>query len=135
MKQIRLCWLVWTLVLCGGLARADLLVKVDAPKQVGQKVVIKLTMKNTFKEKVESARAQVFLVDDKGKVAGQAVRWVIGGKKDRPALAPDAETTFNFVVETGKPFTTTKVLFSRVLLEGGKLAGVNKEVQIQKAGK
>jgi hypothetical protein len=111
-------------------AKADLIVKVDPPKQVGQKVVVKLTMKNTFKETVESARAQVFLVDDNGKVAGQAVRWVIGGTKDRPALAPDAETTFNFVVQTDKPFTAAKVTFTRVILEGGKLADVNKEVQI-----
>jgi hypothetical protein len=25
-------------------------------------------------------------------------QWVVGGKKDRPPLAPDAESTFNFVI-------------------------------------
>jgi hypothetical protein len=86
----------------------------------GQKTVIRLTMKNTFTEKSESARAQVLLINDKGNVVGHAVRWVIGGTKDKPALAPDAEITFDFVVETDKPFTTNKVSFTRVILEGGK---------------
>jgi hypothetical protein len=111
--------------------QADLVVKVEAPKQVGKKVVIKMTMKNTFKEQMESARAQVFLIDDHGKVVGQAVRWVIGGTKDKPALASDAETTFNFVVETDKSFATNKVTFTRVILEGGKLVDVNKSIQMQ----
>jgi hypothetical protein len=111
--------------------RAALSVKVETPKQVGKKVVIQMLLKNTFKEKVESARAQVFLIDDKGKVVGQAVRWVIGGTKDKPALAPDAETTFNFVVETDKSFATNKVTFTRIILEGGKLVDVNKSVEIQ----
>jgi hypothetical protein len=84
---------------------------------------------------VESARAQVFLINDQGKVVGQAARWVIGGTKDKPALSPDKETTFNFVVQTDKPFKKSKVSFTRVVLEGGKLADVNKEVQIQNADK
>ena len=123
--------LVSVLLLCAGIASAELVVKVDEPKRVGQKAVIKLTMKNTFTEKVESARAQVFLIDENGKVVGQAVRWVIGGTKDKPALAPNAETTFNFVVPTDKPFTTNKVSFTRLILEGGKLVDVNKTVEIK----
>jgi len=116
-------------------ARAELVVKVGEPKQVGQKAVVKLTMRNTFKEKVESARAQVFLLDEKGKVIGQAVRWVIGGTKDKAALAPEAETTFNFVVKADRPFTSTKVSFSRLILAGGKLADASRGVQIQAPGK
>ncbi len=116
-------------------ARADLVVKVGEPKRVGPKTVIRLVMRNTFKEKVESARAQVFLLDEKGKVVGQAVRWVIGGTKDRPALAPEAETTFSFVVNADKPFTTRKVSFSRVVLAGGKLADVRQGVQVEAAAK
>jgi len=61
---------------------------------------------------------------------GQSTKWVIGGTKDRPALAPDHETTFNFVVPMKKPFTQTKVTFSRVVLEGGKLADVAKDVSV-----
>src|SRR4051794_39688016 len=86
-------------------AEAKLVVKVHEVKTAGTKTIVPITMKNTFKEKVESARAQVFLMDEKGKVVGQAVKWVIGGTKDKPALAPDAETTFNFVIQTDKTFT------------------------------
>ena len=113
------------------IADAQLIVRVDEPKATGRKAVIKLTMKNSFEEKVESARAQIFLLDDQGNVVGQAVRWVIGGTKDKPALAPDAETTFNFVVETDKPFTTNKMTFTRLILEGGKVVDVNRNVEIK----
>ncbi len=114
-------------------AHAELVVRVDEPKQLGQKTIIKLTMKNTFKESIESARAQVFLLDSQGKVVSQTVRWAIGGTKDKPPLAPDKEATFNFVLPNDKPFKTPKVSFSRVILQGGKLADVTKDVQIQTA--
>jgi hypothetical protein len=113
-------------------SHATLIVKVDAPKRSAGKAVIKLTMKNTFREKVESARAQVFLMDDNGKVVVQAVKWVIGGTKDKPALMPDAEATFNFVVHTDKPFTTTKLSFTRIVLEGGKLVDPKTSLEIVK---
>ena len=119
-----------TAVRQGKPTRAALTVKADEPKQIGKKVVIKLNMKNTFKEKIESGHAQVFLVDDKGNVVGQAARWVIGGTKDKPMLAPDAETSFNFVLQTDRPFVTNKVTFTRIVLEGGRLAGVGGEVTI-----
>ena len=126
---------LFTLILAAGAAQAALTVKVDKPKQVGKKAVIKLTMKNTFTEKIESARAQMFLLDDKGRMVGQAVRWVIGGTQDKPALAPDAETTFNFVVATDKPFRTNQVSFTRLILDGGKLADVTKDVSVAPATK
>jgi hypothetical protein len=114
-------------------ASAQLTVTVSPPKTVGQKAVIKLAMKNTFTEKIESARAQVFLLDDQGRVVGRAARWVIGGTKDKPPLAPDAETTFNFVVDADTPFATSSVTFTRLILEDGKLADVKKEVTITPA--
>jgi hypothetical protein len=113
------------------LSHANLVVKVDEPKTTGSKAVIKLEMKNTFTETIESARAVIFLLDDQGKVVGQMTRWVIGGTKDKPALAADAKTTFNFVVPTDKPFTRTKVSFNRVVLEGGKSVDVSKSVEFQ----
>jgi len=94
-------------------------------------------MKNNLASKVESARAVCFLLDDQGKMIGQSTQWVIGGTKDRPALEPKTETTFNFVITNPQLFTTTnltvKVSFSRVVLEAGKVADVNKDVQIQNA--
>ncbi len=91
-------------------------------------------MRNTGKEKIECSRAEVFLLDDQGKVVGRGARWVIGGTKDKPGLSPDKETTFDFVVQIDRPFTKSKVSFSRVVLEGGKLADVSKEVQILPGG-
>lgn len=79
-------------------------------------------MKNTFKEKIQLARARIFLLDGEGKVVGQAVKWVIGGTKDRPALDANAETAFNFVIETEKLFTKTPLSFTKIILEAGKLA-------------
>ena len=116
-------------------ASADLTVKVGSPKTYGQKTIVKMELRNTFTNAVESARAVVFLLDDHGKVVGQETRWIIGGTKDRPPLAPDAKTTFNFVVQTTKPFTKTKVTVTRIVLEGGKLADVNNDVQIESAAK
>jgi hypothetical protein len=110
-------------------ASAALTVKIDEPKRTGTKAIIKLMMKNTFAEKIESARAVLFLIDDQGKVVGQSIQWVIGGKKYHPVLAPDASTTFNFVVSTDKPFTKTKLTFSRIILDGGKLADTQKDVE------
>ena len=53
---------------------------------------------------------------------------------NRPALEPKRGTTFNFVITSSQPFTTTnltaRVNFSRVVLEGGKLADVNKSVNV-----
>jgi hypothetical protein len=135
MKRIIPSLLLFGFLVCAEATHAALSFMVGEPKQVGKKVIIKLTMKNTFTEKIESARAQVFLLDDKGKVVGQAVKWVIGGTKDKPALSPDAETTFNFVVTTEKPFMTNRVTFTRIILEGGKLADVNKDVIVTSAVK
>jgi hypothetical protein len=46
-----------------------------------------LELKNTFTNNIESARAVVFLLDDQGKMVGQAAHWIIGGTKAKPGLA------------------------------------------------
>jgi hypothetical protein len=119
---------------CAVTVRAQLAVTVSPPKITGQKAVVTLAMKNGLADKVESARAVCFLLDDQGKMAGQATKWVIGGTKDRPALEPKGETKFNFVITSPQPFTTTnlmaKVSFSRVILQNGQAADVNKTVSI-----
>jgi hypothetical protein len=120
-------------------AHADLIVNVATPKTVGQKAIVKLDLKNTFPEKIESARASVFLLDEKGKMIGQSTKWVIGGTKNQASLAPGATNSFFFVITSEKPFATTnlatKVNFNRVVLEGGKLANPEKDVQIKDASK
>jgi hypothetical protein len=127
-------------LLCGTMAvRAQLAVTVSPPKVVGQKAVVPLALKNGLPEKVESARAAVFLLDERGKVLGQASQWVIGGTKDRPALAPGGTNAFHFVITSDKPFSTTnltaKVSFSRVVLEGGKRGDVSRDVNVTPATK
>src|SRR6266446_10984879 len=77
------------------LASAQLAVTVSPVKVSGQKAVVPLAMKNNFAEKVESARAVVFLLDEQGKMVGQMTRWVIGGTRDKPVLAPNGKTTLN----------------------------------------
>jgi hypothetical protein len=124
-------------LLCGvATAQAQLAVTVSRPKVVGQKAVVPLALKNGLGQKVESARAAVFLLDDQGKVVGQGSQWVVGGTKDRPALASGATNAFHFVITSDKPFTTTnltvKVSFTRVVLEGGKLADPQRDVHVAK---
>ena len=115
-------------------AQAQLAVTVSTVKVTGQKVTVPLAMKNSFVEKIESARAVVFLLDEQGKVAAQSTRWVIGGSADKPGLAAGATNVFHFVITSDKPYPTTnltaKVTFSRVVLEGGQVADVTKSVQI-----
>lgn len=123
------------LLLGATFAQAQLAVTVSPVKITGQKVIVPLTIKNNFTEKVESARAAVFLLDEQGKaVAAPTTRWVIGGSGDKSGLVASATNVFNFVVAADKPFTTTnltaKVQFSRVVLDGGKLADVTKNVVV-----
>ena len=135
MKQMKLMKTFCILLLGTVAVHAQLAVTISPPKVVGQKAVVQLAMKNNLTEKVESASAVCFLLDEQGKMVGQSTKWVIGGTKDRPALEPKRETTFNFVITSSQPFTSTnltaKVSFSRVILDGGKLADAAKDVQIE----
>jgi len=66
-------------------------------------------------------------------MVGQSTKWVIG--QNKTGLEPKGETTFNFVITSSQPFTTTnltaKISFSRVVLYGGKLADAAKDVRIE----
>jgi hypothetical protein len=134
MKYIRRI-LVFVALICVGTAQAQLTVIVSPVKVTGQKAVVKLEMKNNFTNKIESARAVCFLLDDQGRMVGQATRWVIGGTKARPALEPKKEATFNFIITTPQAFSSTnltaKVSFNRLLLADNKLADPHTIVQIQ----
>ncbi len=123
-------------LLAAATASAQLEVSVSPVKVTGSKAVVKLELKNTFAEKVESARAVCFLTDEQGKVVGHSTQWVIGGTKDRPALEPGATNSFHFVIATERATTTNlaaKVQFSRVVLEGGKLAAATRQVTLTPA--
>lgn len=126
-------------LLAAATANAQLAVTISPPKLTGQKAVVALAMRNGLSEKIESARAVVFLLDEQGKMVGQATRWVIGGSQVKPGLVAGATNTFHFVIASDKPFASTnltaKVNFSRVVLEGGKVADVNKTVHIEYTSK
>ncbi|MGP8201462.1 MAG: hypothetical protein ACLQU4_18380 [Limisphaerales bacterium] len=130
--------IIFSLVLfCTVAVSAQLAVSISPPKISDQKTVVELKMKNGFTVNVESARAICFLLDKQGKIVGESSKWVIGGTKNRPALEPKKETSFNFVITSSQPFTTTnltaKVSFSQLVLEGEKLADPKTDVQIQNA--
>ena len=120
-------------------AQAQLAVTVSPVKTTGSKAVVPLAIKNGFAEQIESARAVCFLLDDQGKVVGHSTQWVIGAGREKSPLAPGATNAFNFVVAADKPLTTTnltaKVSFSRVVLEGGRLADARRDVQIKRTEK
>jgi hypothetical protein len=84
-------------------------------------------------QKIESARAVCFLLDDQGKMVGQSTKWVIG--QDKIGLNPGATNNFNFVITSPQPFATTnltaRVSFSRVVLDGGKLADPRQDVVVK----
>lgn len=119
------------------LTLAQLSVVVSTVRLTAQKAIVPLAMKNNFGEKIESARAVCFILDDQGKMLGQASRWIIGGSGDKSGLAPGATNTFNFVISTDKPFSgtnlTAKVTLSRLVLQGGKLADPLKAVTVNPA--
>jgi hypothetical protein len=123
-------------LLCIVTAQAQLAVTVSPPKIVGQKAIVQLKMKNNLTNKVESARAVCFLLDEQGQMVGQSTKWVIG--QNKTGLDPKGETTFNFVITSPQPFTTTnltaKVSFSRLVLDGDKLADVRQNVSINDEG-
>ena len=120
-------------------APAQLSVTVLPVKITGQKAIVPLAMKNNFVEKVESARAVVFLLDEQGKMVGQSTKWAIGGSEDKPGLKAGATNAFNFVITADKPLTTTnltaKVNFNRLVLEGGKLADISQNVHVESVTK
>ena len=131
MKRINLYFLF---LICALSAQAELSVTISPVETTGQKAIVLLAMTNNLAESVESARAVCFLLDEQGKMIGQSTKWVIGGTKNRPALQSKSGTTFNFVITSPQPFTTTnlaaKVSFSRVVLDGGKLADVKQDVRV-----
>ena len=129
--------LIRQIVFCFGIfyataVSAQLAVTVSPVKITGQKAVVQLKMKNDFADKVKSARDVCFLLDEQGQMVGQSTKWVVG--QNKTSLDPKGEATFNFVITSPQPFTTTnlttKVSFSRVVLDGDKLADVTKAVTI-----
>lgn len=113
-------------------AQAQLAVTVAPPKVTGQKVIVQLDMTNELTNEVKSARAICLLLDEQGKMMGQSTKWVIG--QNKKALEPNTEAKFSFVITSPQPLVssnlTAKVIFSRLILEGGKVADVPRTVEV-----
>lgn len=120
-------------------AQSQLHVFQSSPKLTGQKALVKLALKNDLPNTVQSARAAVFVLNQKGEMLGEGARWVIGGDGKTNGLAPGATNQFFFVVNLVKPVTDTNVTarihFNKLLLEGGKQGDVKKDVVITPATK
>ena len=133
--QIMRTKLLAILVVCPLLAKAQLDVTITPLNRIGQKAVVELTLTNNIFEMVDSARAVVFLLDGQGKVVGQATRWVIGGAPGKPGLEPKATNSFHFVITSSKLLESTnltaKVVFTRLVLEGGKSVDPKKNVIVK----
>jgi hypothetical protein len=71
-------------------------------------------------------------LDEQGKMVGQSTKWVIG--QNKKVLEPNGEAKFNIVITSLQPLVssnlTAKVIFSRVILDGGKLANVQQDVTV-----
>ena len=113
--------------------QAQLSVTVSSVEAKGNKAVVKLIFKNDMTNAVESARATVRLANRKD-FLGTETKWVIGGERNAPNLAPGATNTFFFVITSEKPLPksdlTANVIFNRIVLEGGKLGDPVKDVKI-----
>ena len=120
------------LLLAATVSNAALTVKVETPKQQGAKAVVKVTLRNTFRERIEGVRATVFLTDSQGKVAGQSTKWIVGGSMEGQGVAPKGTTNYHFVIEAKRPVSSANLIVNRVLLEGGKVADVKRDVIIEK---
>ena len=121
-------------------AHAQLAVKVSPVKIAGRKALVPLALENRLSEKVESARAVVFLLDEQGPALGQPMTHRVIGGRNTNGLAVSATNLFYFVVTTDKPFTTTNLTarasFSRAGFEDGKLfplGGIAKQVTVTTA--
>jgi hypothetical protein len=113
----------------------QLAVTVAPPKVTGQKAVVELTMKNELTNEVKSARAICLLSDEQGKIVGQSTKWVIG--QNKTGLASKGQAKFNFVITSPRPLVTSnltaKVIFSRLILDSGKVADVRQNVDVTSA--
>ena len=125
------CIAIWTVFAFTTVARATLTVQMDEPQWTGSKAIVKLSMRNTYTNSVVSARAAVFLLDEKGKIVGQKAAWVIGGTKENPPLATESTTRYYVVIPAEKPFKKARLTFTRIILEDGKVIEAGKGYKLE----
>jgi hypothetical protein len=125
-------------MLTAGGVWAALEVTVSPPQVVNKRALIRLGLKNTFPTRIETALAGAVLMDEQGKIAGQSSRLVIGGSRrsvpgQKPGLPAGATNVFYWVIPADKSTSTNltaKVSFTRLVLEGGRVAEPRTDVRI-----
>jgi hypothetical protein len=122
-------------------SHAQLVAMVSPATVSGNKMIVKLALKNGMDKKIESARAVVFVSDDQGKLVAQSAKWVIGAQRSTDGnslgLASGATNVFHFILNAEKPVISTnlstKVLFNSVILDGGRPADPRTAVRVEPA--
>jgi hypothetical protein len=131
MKKIVI--VVTLLLVISATAFGALTIKMSTPTTMGGKSIVKLQVHNTYSQSVQAIRAGLLLMDDQGKVVGHDTKWIVGGPKVNHPLVPDATTSYNFIVDSDKPFIKTQLMVERIVLENGKLGNPLKDVVITNA--
>ncbi len=107
-------------------------ITVDSPKIAGQKALVRLEISNYHNLTVESIRASAFLMESGGKMAAQDSRWIVGGNGSG-TLEPGKTNVYYFVFSAERSLPTNltaKVTVGRLVLEGGRLGDVEKDVTV-----
>jgi hypothetical protein len=127
------------LICCALTAQAQLAVTVSPAKIAGQRVIVPLAITNHLPQSVTSVRVMCAVLDERGKLIGQTARWVVGGAQGRPKLPPTAGTTYNFVLTSPQPLTSTNlsshIIVSRVVLDHDQIADPKRIVNMTSAAK
>ena len=118
--------------------RAELVVTPSRPQVVGDTVVVTLQLRNDLEEPIEAARAVVFLQSEDGKLLDHRAQWVIGGRTGGASLEPGATKTFLFVLTRRSLRARTRidglqsqVMFNRLVLAGGRIGSVKRDVKVE----
>jgi hypothetical protein len=130
MKRTILLALFWLFATHSGVA--ELIISVEPTKTVGNKLIFPLKLENSLDQPVESAKAQLFLLDKDGKIIADQSRWIIGGTDKRKPLAAGAEDKFHFVITTDREHVDYRLIVSRLVLAEGKLGNPLKQVKVVK---
>jgi SLAP domain-containing protein len=110
-------------------SEAKLLVEVGKSRQTSKNVVVSVTMKNIFTQAIDGARATLILMDESGKSVAQLTQNVIGTTRC-PTLKPGRSEIVSFVFPKDVVFKKAKVVFAKVVLDGGKTVDPEKDVEI-----
>ena len=118
---------------CGGIPlQGQLIAKVRSITRTPGKVVVKIELQNQLSSPVESARAYLFLLDEKGKVQGRKSEWVINATRRPGPLGAGEKRLWHFVLNRADAeFQRVQFGFSRLILEGGRVVDAKSNSRVE----